>query len=226
MKYNDNMQGNDHESSMRQFDRQFNETKQEVYKKTNERSKKSRRYALAAAGIALLVIALFLALFVEPVSKSMNKKKISSEHDQISQKIYEYLDACDYRGLSDYSDSMELLDNETYSEEYSVLMGARYYKWATGFMSDSYNGKKLTDSDVAYVSSYLEEFYYYTQMSAYTDNASTQTERNSLYLEKMRSDMSVLLKEIYRLTDADTSIICTYSSAQISRCLIERSGIQ
>ena len=83
---------------------------------------------------------LFISAFLgEPINKAVKKSKIDSSKVKISEQIYSYLDNGDYVGLSKYSDSIDALDNNSFSEEYPVLMAARYYSWSESFMNKQDN---------------------------------------------------------------------------------------
>ena len=115
---------------MNNFDKEYNRTEKEVYKKTQKREKIASKTALSAVIPAVLLILFISAFLVEPINKAVKKSKIDSSKVKISEQIYSYLDNGDYVGLSKYSDSIDALDNNSFSEEYPVLMAARYYSWS------------------------------------------------------------------------------------------------
>lgn len=212
-----------HQKNMRDFDKSFNEAEKDAYVRSATDAGKSKKIALIAVAAALFIIGFIGAFMVEPLKQSATKASISNNSQSVNDVIYSYLENGDYKAVSDYSDSIDALDNDTFEKQYSVLMGARYFKWSEGFMHmDGYNAN-LKEEDVAYLSSYLEEFYYYTQMTAYKDKKVTITDENRIYLERMQKDMGGLLKKYYHLTDEDIKNVSTYSEARISKCLIERS---
>lgn len=212
-----------HDRSMKQFNEEFNDTKEQVYKKNRQHGSIMKTVIIIAVAAAVVIIGIIFLATKDSVNKSIEKSAVSKDREAISSIIYGYLEDGSYKELSDYSDSINALDNEAFEEEYSVLMGARYYKWSCGFMNMNKDNSNLEESDVSYLSQYLQEFYYYTQMSAYKDNKATQTEKNQGYLDKMREDMGELLKKYYHLTDDDLSKITTFSQAGINKCLTERS---
>ena len=202
-----------HKASMNNFDKEYNRTEKEVYKKTQKREKIASKTALSAVIPAVLLILFISAFLVEPINKAVKKSKIDSSKVKISEQIYSYLDNGDYVGLSKYS----------VSEEYPVLMAARYYSWSQSFMNKQDNNYNLEEQDISGLSEYLSKFYYYSQISAYNDKNSTISDKNKSYLDKMRKDMGNLLKQYYHVIDDDLDKIAEYSQASISRCLIERS---
>lgn len=212
-----------HKASMNNFDKEYNRTEKEVYKKTQKREKIASKTALSAVIPAVLLILFISAFLVEPINKAVKKSKIDSSKVKISEQIYSYLDNGDYVGLSKYSDSIDALDNNSFSEEYPVLMAARYYSWSQSFMNKQDNNYNLEEKDISGLSEYLSKFYYYSQISAYNDKNSTISDKNKSYLDKMRKDMGNLLKQYYHVIDDDLDKIAEYSQASISRCLIERS---
>lgn len=220
-KDNDNIR--QHQKNMRDFDRSFKEAEQNAYRHSETDSRKSKKIALAAVAVALCIIGFIGAFLIKPIGKSVNKALISNNSQSVDDVIHSYLDNGDYKGLYDYSESIDALDNDAFAKQYSVLMGARYYTWVCGFMSMDSDNSNLEDDDVGYLSSYLEEFYYYTQMSSYKDKKDTITDENRTYLDIMRENMGKLLQQYYHLTEEDINNISTYSGARISRCLIERS---
>ena len=188
-----------HKASMNNFDKEYNRTEKEVYKKTQKREKIASKTALSAVIPAVLLILFISAFLVEPINKAVKKSKIDSGKVKISEQIYSYLDNGDYVGLSKYSDSIDALDNNSFSEEYPVLMAARYYSWSQSFMNKQDNNYNLEEQDISGLSEYLSN------------------------LDKMRKDMGNLLKQYYHVIDDDLDKIAEYSQASISRCLIERS---
>lgn len=226
MRYNNSEDYNNiqsHKNSMKKFARQFKKTESDTYKKTENDSRKAKKTAWLVLAAAFVLIMFIGAFLIPPVKKAVDKSVISSEAESVNDIIYSYLENHEYKKLSDYSDSIEALENTAFEKQYSVLMGARYYTWAVQFMNFNSDNKNLSETDVAYISRYLGEFYYYSQITAYKDNAATVTDENKLYLEQLRTDMGELLKKYYHLTDKDLQSIDTYSSAKISKCLIERS---
>ena len=208
---------------MNNFDKEYNRTEKEVYKKTQKREKIASKTVLSAVIPAVLLILFISAFLFEPINKAVKKSKIDSSKVKISEQIYSYLDNGDYVGLSKYSDSIDALDNNSFSEEYPVLMAARYYSWSQSFMNKQDNNYNLEEQDISGLSEYLSKFYYYSQISAYNDKNSTISDKNKSYLDKMRKDMGNLLKQYYHVIDDDLDKIAEYSQASISRCLIERS---
>ena len=202
-----------HKASMNNFDKEYNRTEKEVYKKTQKREKIASKTALSAVIPAVLLILFISAFLVEPINKAVKKSKIDSSKVKISEQIYSYLDNGDYVGLSKYSDSIDALDNNSFSEEYPVLMAARYYSWSQSFMNKQDNNYNLEEQDISGLSEYLSKFY----------KNSTISDKNKSYLDKMRKDMGNLLKQYYHVIDDDLDKIAEYSQASISRCLIERS---
>ena len=192
-----------HKASMNNFDKEYNRTEKEVYKKTQKREKIASKTALSAVIPAVLLILFISAFLVEPINKAVKKSKIDSSKVKISEQIYSYLDNGDYVGLSKYSDSIDALDNNSFSEEYPVLMAARYYSWSQSFMNKQDNNYNLEEQDISGLSEYLSKFYYYSQISAYNDKNSTISDKNKSYLDKMRKDMGNLLKQYYHVIDDD-----------------------
>ena len=156
-----------HKASMNNFDKEYNRTEKEVYKKTQKREKIASKTALSAVIPAVLLILFISAFLVEPINKAVKKSKIDSSKVKISEQIYSYLDNGDYVGLSKYSDSIDALDNNSFSEEYPVLMAARYYSWSQSFMNKQDNNYNLEEQDISGLSEYLSKFYYYSQISPY-----------------------------------------------------------
>lgn len=212
-----------HQKNMRDFDKSFNEAEKDAYVRSATDAGKSKKIALIAVAAALFIIGFIGAFMVEPLKQSATKASISNNSQSVNDVIYSYLENGDYEAVSDYSDSIGALDNDAFEKQYPVLMGARYFKWAEGFMHKDNDNINLKENDVANLSSYLEEFYYYTQMSAYKDKKAAVTDENRTYLERMQKDMGGLLKKYYHLTDEDIMNISTYSGARINRCLVERS---
>jgi len=85
-----------HKASMNNFDKEYNRTEKEVYKKTQKREKIASKTALSAVIPAVLLILFISAFLVEPINKAVKKSKIDSSKVKISEQIYSYLDNGDY----------------------------------------------------------------------------------------------------------------------------------
>lgn len=212
-----------HKDSMKHFDKEYSEVKDQVYKETEKNYSRTKIVVIVVVAAAALIIGMITLLMVGPLKKSVRKASISNNSADISEKMYAMLDEGDYKGLSDYSDEIDALDNDSFAEEYCVLMAARYYTWTCSYMKKDGDNYNLTEDDVRYLVENLQQFYYYTQKSAYKNNNVTITDKNIMYLNKMRADMGKLLIEYYHLTEEDIDKIDTYSEARMSKCIIERS---
>ena len=77
-----------HKASMNNFDKEYNRTEKEVYKKTQKREKIASKTALSAVIPAVLLILFISAFLVEPINKAVKKSKIDSSKVKISEQIF------------------------------------------------------------------------------------------------------------------------------------------
>lgn len=67
-----------HKASMNNFDKEYNRTEKEVYKKTQKREKIASKTALSAVISAVLLILFISAFLVEPINKAVKNQRLTA----------------------------------------------------------------------------------------------------------------------------------------------------
>ena len=199
-----------HEKDMRKFQKEYEKTKADVWKKTRHFEMRSHKKAVLGA-------------YAEKVSR---RWKAGRNYEKTCSQMETYLDEGAYGDLFAYGEYYHLTDSESgkFASWYPILWCAWRYDVTEKAAKDLAQNAEISldrvyDGNITYFADTLAAFYRETYEDA--ENA-----ENPEVFETMRQRMAEVLKETLPLTEEEISELDGMTSARISKLLRAGYGLE
>ena len=215
-----------HQREMREYETEFEETKQEAIDKISVSSAGSTAVGIRLAMIVALTIAfIWMLVSLNPydINERKEKKLANANYDAYVEQIEQYIADTEFMALSRFADKHRLDMNDKYKQYRDIFYAAGDYEYVyLGILETAY---LANDTRNLYYAENLSEnvnrFYEYilTERSAYSD---ADPEKTSAAFKEMEQDIAVLLQKYLHLTKEDTDSLRELSKSR-RKVLIEQA---
>ena len=197
-----------HQKEMREYEKEFEETKQQAMNKLAANSGGGTAVGIRLAIIAALVFLLFW-MVINLDSYNMNqkreKKAAAKNYEAYVEQIDQYLADRDYTQLAVFANKHELDMNDKYEDYRYIFYAASDYKNIfEGLLETAYIGKDTRNLYYAErLSDHINRFYENILSDSYTRFPENSEKTEAAYSE-MEADLAVLLQKYLHLTKEET----------------------
>ena len=215
-----------HQREMREYETEFEETKQEAIDKISVSSAGSTAVGIRLAMIVALTIAfIWMLVSLNPydINERREKRLANTNYDAYVEQIEQYIADTEFMALSRFADKHRLDMNDKYKQYRDIFYAAGDYEYVyLGILETAY---LANDTRNLYYAENLSEnvnrFYEYilTERSAYSD---ADPEKTSAAFKEMEQDIAVLLQKYLHLTKEDTDSLRELSKSR-RKVLIEQA---
>lgn len=217
-----------HDKDMRKFQKEYEKTKADVWKKTRHFELRSQKRAVLGVLVFIVLLGMFLAAEVSSgyMEKVSRRWKASRNYERTCSQMEIYLDEGAYGDLFEYGEYYHLTDSESgkFASWYPILWCAWRYDVTEKAAEDLAKNAEISldriyDGNITYFADTLAAFYRETYEDA--ENA-----ENPEVFETMQQRMAEVLKETLPLTEEEISELDGMTSARISKLLREGYGLE
>ena len=215
-----------HQKEMREYETEFEATKQEAINKISVSSGGGTAVGIRLAIIVALIAALIWMLInlnAYDINERKEKKLANANYDAYVEQIEQYIADTEFMALSRFADKHRLDMNDKYKQYRDIFYAAGDYEYVyLGILETAY---LANDTRNLYYAENLSEnvnrFYEYilTERSAYSD---ADPEKTSAAFKEMEQDIAVLLQKYLHLTKEDTDSLRELSKSR-RKVLIEQA---
>lgn len=216
----------EHKNHMKEFDKDYQATKETVWNRTRQYQAGSRKKVLLGVGCFLVIMVCILMAEAEPLEKTFRRWWAGNHYETVAGQIQEYLDQGAYGELFDYGEQYHLTDSEKgkFADYYDIFWCAwRYdeteYQIESFLGTVDYDNEQIRESYLQGLSDSLSSFYQETWPDQYPEKD------REIYVT-MRDRMKQLLKEKLLLPDETAERIDGMTSAGIYKLLGERYQVK
>jgi hypothetical protein len=215
-----------HQREMREYETEFEETKQEAIDKISVSSAGSTAVGIRLAMIVALTIAfIWMLVSLNPydINERREKRLANTNYDAYVEQIEQYIADRDFMALSRFEDRHNLDYNDKYRAYRDIFYAVDYYDYAyRGIIETAYLAKDTRNLYYAEnLSENVNRFYEYilTDRSTYSD---IDPEKTKAVYNDLEQDLAVLLQKYLHLSKEDTDSLRGLSKSR-RKVLIEQA---
>ncbi|MBQ8822082.1 MAG: zinc ribbon domain-containing protein [Lachnospiraceae bacterium] len=217
----ENVAAKKHVSDMAFYKGEFEETKKQVYEKTNAYTHNAVKIAVVAFLAVLWIVLLILTANSYEFRDAIINVKNNMDHEEIEAQIWEFLEDEEYYALAVYCSEKDINAYDFQDEEYlPIIRQAEQYRWVyeylVKFLTPNEYDLEYRDDDIKYLADYIEYFY-----DTYTRDWEGQNYYNTYdmsvvgpELDKMEKKLQVLLIAYLGLTEEEAAGIADLTTGQ------------
>lgn len=226
----ENVAAKKHVSDMAYYQGAFEETKKNVYEKTNTYTHNTVKIAVVAVLAIVWVGTLILAASGYNMREAIQDAKNASNYKQIEEQIWDYLENEEYYALAIYcyENDINTYDSKFESFEPILRLTNQYqyvYESLLGILTPSQYDLEYQDRNVGYLSDYIDSFY-----KCYNDDWEDMNYDNRYdmsimqpEMDKVEQKLQVLLRATVGLTEEEASKLADMTTGQ--RIILLEEGL-
>ena len=218
-----------HQAEMRKYRNSYEETRQEVLKK-------SRRFAAYGAKLTLLAIllaanlaAVILAVNAWDIGYSLREKRIAGEAPAHRENLEQFLSEGDYAGLAGYMQANDVSYAESFDDLSAVSRAASLYQSILTDLMDAGNRneyrfrEEYRAESCRYLAKNIQDLYNVEQSYSYRAERYL-SEENLAHIGSIRRRVELLLQSTLGFTEEEAAEARDLSIQRLSERLAERIG--
>ena len=185
-----------HNAGMKHYQKAYDETRQQVSKRTRQFQTGTMWILLAAALSFCFIVWMFWGAFREERLESIKQAQDQRNYEEIVQQIREKLAEGSYVELAQYSDQNDLRDDTgVFKVFYPVLNAANFYAWVSSDI-EKYRSHSSTHIDyLDVICTDLDLFYDAIYLKRYEDIEGAVNDENKAALQEMKDNMAQMLQQ-------------------------------
>lgn len=203
-----------HRLAMRKYQKDFNEVKEEVYKKTGSFTGLNTKIKAIAILAVLNLVLLLLGRNAWNIRYFYEEKRIEKHNEEYMAVLDRLESEKDYFALGaywTYAYSYHTIDNEYFQVSKMGVYYRAVYEDLMDLMND--DGYMDVEKKIKYLCEHFEMMYEFAKQDEY-DNPECFTEKHLSAMNDMKEEVKCLLITYGNLTEEEAEMFETYSSGQ------------
>ena len=198
----ENLQARKHVSQMKQYEGEFRETQEQVYRVSRRYGEITARIIIVVVLLVVLITLLILQANIHHWQRAFGQRKAEKLYPEYSARIEEYLAKEDYLSLASFVDANYISGFDSKYECYQPIFRAvnAYTNLYSNINQVYAEGKDVEDKNLEYLGDTLDMFYSTLKLDSYTYVKNLDEEKCQAVFDAMEEYTRALLMTCFGLS--------------------------